>query len=200
MGLLDIFRANTKPNLSTTDKGILGPTYLEGLTEHIVSPKNLGTREWRMRIKGPSGQTKFKIKFYGNSRGLITGTEFAPAKVLAVDEATGKGILLFDGCLYGYNALCCNLYTKEQIENRPTSNFYYDKYENDLFEIVVSTYYDIDYDIEFGDQVDKGCLIELIDGSKVEFSKLKRDGYSAIQILGINESRNSIEIISEECA
>jgi hypothetical protein len=32
MGLLDIFRKDSKPNSSTTDNGVIGPTFFDGLT------------------------------------------------------------------------------------------------------------------------------------------------------------------------
>src|SRR5690348_9024880 len=126
MGLLDIFKKDQTPNDSSTDNGILGPTFLEGLTEHIQNPKDLHLHEWRRRLKSSKGYTKFKIKYYGQLheeyKSLIIGTDFAPSLVFAVEESTGQEILLFDGCKHGYNALFCDTYTEEQIKNRPATN------------------------------------------------------------------------------
>jgi len=204
MGLLDIFKKDNKPNGSTTDNGVFGPTFLDGLTEHIQSPKDLHSHEWRRQLKTASGQMKFKIKFYGQlheeHKNLIVGTDFAPALVFAVDNSTGQEILLFDGCKHGYNALFCDTYTDEQIKNRPATNIYKDKFDFEIFEIVISTYNGIDYDDEFADQVDENGLVELIDGTKIEFEKVKRNGYDTLQIWATNDNGKTVDIVSEELA
>lgn len=202
MGLLDIFRKRQESPKSTTNNGVLGPTFLKGLTEHIENPKDLRLNEWRRRLKTPTGQGKFKIKFYGQLhekyKNLIVGTNLAPSLVLAVDDSTGQEILLFDGCKHGYNALFCNTFTEEQIKNRPVTNFYKDKEGNELFEIVISTYNGIDYEDEFADQVDPNGLIELINGTKMEFNIVKCNGYDTLQIWGTSENGNTVSIVSEE--
>lgn len=204
MGLFDIFKKDNKPKNTTTDNGVLGPTFLDGLTDQIQNPKDLHSHEWRRKLKTSSGQTKFKIKFYGQLheeyKNLIVGTDFSPSLVFAVDPSTGQEILLFDGCKHGYNALFCDTYTDEQIKNRPTTNFYKDNDGNELFEIVISTYNGIDYDDEFAGQVDKNGLIELIDGTKIEFEKVKRNGYDTLQIWATNDNGKTIEFVSEELA
>lgn len=204
MGLLDIFKKDKKSNNLTTDNGVLGPTFLDGLTEHIQNPKNLLSHEWRRRLKTPSDQTKFKIKFYGqlheNYNNLIIGTDFAPSLVFAVDTLTGQEILLFDGCKHGYNALFCDTFTDKQIKNRPAKNHYKDKDGNEIFEIVISTYNGIDYEDEFADQVDKNGLIELIDGTKSEFETVKRNGYDTLQIWVTNDNGETTNLVSEELA
>lgn len=204
MGLFDIFKKDNKPNSSTTDNGILGPTFLDGLTEHIQNPKDLQSHEWRRRLKTASGQTKFKIKFYGQlheeNNNLIVGTDFAPALVIAVDNSSGQEILLFDGCKHGYNSLFCDTYTDEQIKNRTATNYYTDKDNKDVFEIIISTYNGIDYDDEFADEVDENGLIELIDKTKIEFEKVKRNGYDTLQIWATNDKGKTVDIVSEELA
>ena len=204
MGILDIFKMDNKPNNSTTDNGVLGPTFLDGLTKNFENPKELHSHEWRRKLKTTSGHTKFKIKFYGQLheeyKNLIVGTDFAPSLVFAVDNVTGQEILLFDGCKHGYNALFCDTFTDEQITNRPATNFYTDQYGKDTFEIVVSTYNGVDYDDEFADQVDKNGLIEIIDGTKIEFEKVKRNGYDTLQIWATNDNGKTIDFVSEELA
>jgi hypothetical protein len=204
MGLFNLFKKESNTTKSTSDNGILGPTFFDNLTEPISDPKDLQSHEWRRQLKTPSGQTRFKIKYYGQLHeehpNLIVQTDFAPALVFAVDSSTGQEILLFDGCKHGYNALFCNTFTKEQIENRPTNNFYRYIDGNDTFEIILSTYNSIDYDDEFADQVDENGLIELIDGSKIVFEKAKRNGYDTLQIWGKTQDGNTIKIVSEELA
>ena len=204
MGILDIFKKDNKPSNSTTDNGVLGPTFLDGLTAHIQNPKDLHSHEWRRQLKTASGQTKFKIKFYGqlheDYKNLIVGTDFAPSLVFAVGNATGQEILLFDGCKPGYNALFCDTFTDEQIKNRPVTNYYKDIDGNEIFEIVISTYNGVDYENDFADQVDEIGLIELIDGTKIEFEKVKRNGYDTLQIWATNDNGKTINFLSEELA
>lgn len=204
MGLLDLFKKGKQPRNLTTDNGVLGPTFLDGLTEPIQNPKDLLPHEWRRQLKTASGQTKFKIKFYGQLHeeytNLIVGTDFAPSLVFAVDTSTGQEILLFDGCKHGYNALFCDTFTNEQITNRSAKNFYKDQEGKDTFEIVISTYNGVDYEEEFADEVDENGLIELIDGTKIAFEKVKRNGYDTLQILATNDIGKNIELVSEELA
>jgi hypothetical protein len=204
MGLFNIFKKDNKSITLTTENGVLGPVFLDGLTEPIENPKNLLPHEWRRRIKTPAGQTKFKIRFYGQLheeyKSLIVGTEFAPSLVIAIDSATGQEILLFDGCKHGYNALFCDTFTNEQVNNRPATNYYRDEDGNDTFEIIISTYNGINYEEEFSDQIDENGLIELIDGSKTEYEKVKRNGYDSLQIWVVTANAKTIEIVSEELA
>jgi hypothetical protein len=204
MGLFNLFRKDKKGIALTTENGVLGPAFLDGLTEHIEHPKNLLPHEWRRRIKTPAGQTKFKIRFYGQLhaafKNLIVGTDFAPSLVIAIDSTTGQEILLFDGCKHGYNALFCDTFTTEQVNNRPATNYYRDEDGNDTFEIIISTYNGIDYEEEFLDQVDENGLIELVDGSKTEFEKVKCNGYDSLQIWVVTANAKTIEIVSEELA
>ena len=187
----------------TKDNRVLGPTFLDGFTEHIQNPKNLSSNEWRRQLKTTSGNRKFKIKFYGQlhkeNQNLMVGTDFAPSLVFAIDEK-GQEILLFDGCKHGYNALFCDTFTNEQIKNRTATNFYKDEDNNDTFEITISTYHGINYEDEFLEQVDENGFIEIIDGSKIKFEQAKRNGYDTLQMLATNEKKVIIEFVSEELA
>ncbi|MFP5043067.1 hypothetical protein, partial [Parasediminibacterium sp. JCM 36343] len=204
MGLFNIFRKDLKSNKATTDNGVLGPTFLDGLTIHIDNLKDLHSHEWRRQLKSASGQTKFSIKYYGrlheNYSNLIIGTDFAPSLVYAVDASSGQEILLFDGCKHGYNALLCDTFTDEQNNNRQPTNIYKDKDGYDTFEIVISTYNGIDFDDEFSEEVDENGLIEIIDGTKIEFEILKRNAYDTLQIWATNENSKIIDFVSEELA
>lgn len=204
MGIFNFLKKEGKSKNTNTNNGVLGPTFLDGCTIQIDNPKDLHSHEWRRKLKTSSGQTKFKIKYYGqlhkNYTNLIVGTDFAPSLVFAVDIESGEELLLFDGCKHGYNALFCDRFTDEQIKNRPTTKYYSDKKGNELFEIEISTYNGIDYEDEFSDEVDENGLIELVDGSKIEFEKVKRNGYDTLQIWATNNDEKTINFISEELA
>lgn len=188
----------------TTDNGVVGPTFLEGFTEHITNPVGLHDHEWRRRLCSPGGGKKFHIKYYGQILSakdrIITRTEFSAALVIAVDIETRDEILLFDGCKHGYNALLCDIYTEDQIVKRIPDSLYKDKDGNIVFEVYISTYNGIDFDLEFSEEVDDKGQIELVDGSKVPFEFLKRNGFDTLLISGVNEKGETVEILSEETA
>jgi len=98
--------------------------------------------EWKRKLQSLSGGNKFRIRYYGQQHrsfaGLLIAKEFAPLLVVAVDVITDREILLFDGCKHGYNAMFCDIYTKDQIENRVTENLYVDKNGNEVFQISLS--------------------------------------------------------------
>ncbi|MBI3232080.1 MAG: hypothetical protein HYZ51_03315 [Candidatus Doudnabacteria bacterium] len=203
MGLFNFF-SKSKTESGTTDNGVPGPSFLDGLTEHIAAPKKLQKHEWRRKLRTPSGQTKFKINYFGQLhhryQNLIVGIGDLPAIVLAIEPTSGQEILLFDGCRHGYNAMFCDNYSQEQRTKRTADTVYKTANGNDTFELTISTYNGIDYEDEFSDEVGEDGLIEIIDGTKVEFETVKRNGFGALHIVGTTESGETIEIVSEELA
>jgi hypothetical protein len=203
MGFFNIFSKDKKES-GTTDNGVSGPTFLDGLTEQIVAPKNLQKHEWRRKLRTTQGQTKFNIKYFGqlhdDYKNLIVGTDDTPALVLAIEPTTGQEILIFDGCRHGYNAMFCDNYSDEQKNKRKADKIYKTDNGKDTFELTISTYNGIDFDDEFSGDVGEDGLIELIDGTKVEFETAKRNGFDTLQIFGTTDNGDIIEIISEELA
>lgn len=207
MGLFNFFKKDNTTSILTTDNGLPGPTYLEEYSEHIAGAKRVEPFEWRRKLISKSGNSKFKIKYDGQLLSkqacLIGRTEFAPALVIAQDILSGQEILLFDGCKNGFNAMFCDEFTLEQINNRPVDNLLFDKNRNDSFEIILSAYYQIDFDDEsedFLDEVDENGFIELADKSKIEFDKAKRNAFDVLQVFAITEKGRRVEVISEELA
>ena len=187
--------------MKTTDNGIEGPIYLEQKTEHIINPDNLEKHEWLRRLVSSTGGKKFNIKYYGDLMGsLIIATDFAPQKVEAIDTLTGEHLVIFDGCAIGYNALFCDMYTEDDVANRPTTQSYVDGTGADAFEVILSAYYGIDYDDEFSEEVDENGMIELINGQKDTFENVKRNGCDTFQVWIINDKGQKAELISEELA
>lgn len=203
MGLFNIFSGDKKEP-GTTENGISGPTFLDGLTDQIAGPKNLQKHEWRRKLRTTSGYTKFKIKYFGqlhhNYKNLIVSSDNIPALVLAIEPISGQEILLFDGCRHGYNAMFCDNYSGEQRNKRKADKIYKTFTGQDTFELTISTYYGIDYDEEFSGDIGEDGMIELIDGTKIEFETAKRNGFDTLQIFGTTDSGEVIEIVSEELA
>jgi deoxyadenosine/deoxycytidine kinase len=96
MGLFGLFKKKENSINRTTDNGVLGPTFFEGLTIHIDNPKDLLSHEWRRKLKTKTGQTKFKIKYYGELhneyRNLIVRTDFAPSLIFAIDSINDEEV------------------------------------------------------------------------------------------------------------
>jgi hypothetical protein len=204
MAFFNFFQKDHKASNSTTENGVLGPTYLDGLTGHIQNPNDLHDHEWRRQLKSASGHTNFKIKFYGQLHedypNLIVGTDFAPSLIFAVDALSGQEFLLFDGCAHGYNALFCDSYSEEQIAQRPTTHFYRDPDGEDTFEIVISTYNGVDFADEFADEMDENGFIEILNGTKMSLEDVRRNGYDTLQIWATNALGKTVDCVSEELA
>ncbi len=184
---------------------LMGPTFLDGCTVPYSRTQKLEKFEWLGQLQLPSGQSNFRIKYFGRRNqkypNLIVGTDFAPALVIAEDESTGQEILLFDGCKHGYNAMFCDSYSAEQINNRVADQYYVDKEGRDTFAIGISAYYQIDYEDEsegFVGELDENGMLELPDGRKVEFETVKRNGFDVYQIFVMDVSGKTVEILSEE--
>ena len=94
----------------------------------------------------------------------------------------------------------CDKYSEEQINNRIADKIYNDEEGNSKFELIISTYNGIDYEDEFRSEVDSNGEIELINEKKVDFEKVKRNGFDTLQIWAINENETKTEIVSEELA
>ena len=94
----------------------------------------------------------------------------------------------------------CDTFIPEQITNRPLTNQYKNSNGNEVFEITISTYYGIDYEDEFREEVDTNGLLELIDGTKMDFESVKRNGYDTLQIWATNTNVEIVEVVSEELA
>lgn len=94
----------------------------------------------------------------------------------------------------------CDNYSEGQKKNRKADKIYQTLNGLDTFELTISTYNGIDYDDEFANHVNEDGLIELIDGTRMEFETVKRNGFDTLQITGTTEMGDIIEIVSEELA
>ena len=80
------------------------PTHLQAYVRpgSLNSPDNI---EYRFSLAA-DGADRFRIRYYGELYdGLITDTEDAPARIVAIEPESGREILLFDGGRHGYNAM-----------------------------------------------------------------------------------------------
>ena len=164
--------------------------------------------EWRGQIKSSTGNTKLKIKYYGElfepkespNTKLICDTDFAPELIFAVDPETSEEILLFDGCKHGFEAMFCEKYTKKQKENRQDRVFYTDKFGCDTFDIIVKVYHNTDFEDEFGKEYAKNGSITLLAGGIITWEELLRNAFDFIEIRVVNTNGQETIISERELA
>ncbi|GGF16251.1 hypothetical protein [Flavobacterium limi] len=159
----------------------LPPTYFENFVVYDNEKyfKEIKDIEWRGQIKSSANNRKFKIKYYGDmleDYNYIVWTDFAPSLIFAVDVETGEEILLFDGAKHGYNSMLCDTFTDEQITNRPLTKMFADNFGSDTFEVIVSIYFNIDYDEELEEFLNENGEVELVSGEIVSADLLVRNG------------------------
>lgn len=181
------------------------PTYYENFVtyDNVSYFDKVKESEWRGQIQSSAKNKKFKIKYYGDfyeKYGLITWSDTAPSLVVAEDVETGEQIVLFDGCKHGYNAMFCDKFSDEQINNRPLTHTFTNKHGNDVFEILVLTFNNIDYDEEKEDFVNENGEVPLMWGEIISFEDLKRNGFDFICIVAINALGERMNIVDEELA
>ncbi|MES2701720.1 MAG: hypothetical protein V4649_03730 [Bacteroidota bacterium] len=179
---------------------MLGPTYLEKFVDIVANDKIVLEGEWTRQLKTFEGGTKFKIEYYGERyEDLIAATDFDPALVVAVDVATGQKILLFDGCLHGYNAMFCDTYTAQQITGRVANNVYREKDGNEQFELILSASYQMSED-EFAGFIDESGNAEMLNGTIVSAETAWRNSFDFFEITAVNSRGDKFVILSEELA
>lgn len=198
-----MFRSKKSAPVSTTDNGVLGPTFLEAYTVHSTTPKELMSHEWGRALRTPPGQTRFKIKYHGriheNIPTAIVRNDEAPLLVLAVDDSTGQEILLHDGCIHGYDAMFCYSCTPEQFADRPTV-YFVDPSGEDTFEIVIVAQYAYSFDEDYADAVDDDGFVELANGSKCPYEVAKRNSFDWFFVWATNSRGETMLIVDEELA
>lgn len=173
------------------------PTYLQQFAENV---QYLNEVESQLQLCSSTGDQQFEIWYYGDMLSLegevmpfITGTT---AKIVAKDPLTAEEILLFDGTIHGYNALFCDEYTEEQRVNRSLQ-----KYNMPATEIVLSFFYNIDFDEEVDDyEIDDQGYVQLISGETADWDTIKRNGYDALAFYFKKKDGTLLAFAQEELA
>lgn len=149
------------------------------------------------------GGKLFEIWYYGEylkinslKYPIIVSTEFSVVKIIAKSVATGEEILLFDRAFHGYDAMFCDSFTKEQIKNRPLK-----KLDIPPSEIKIEFWYEIGFDDEkdIYDFDENGRCI-LLNGSTMEWEKVKSNGMDYIALYYKNKKGKWIEFAEDELA
>ena len=178
----------------------LGPTYLANLATKIESAPEFENIEWRGIINTKCNQ----IKYYGGykfieyfQQSFITSTSFGPPTIIAVDE-NGNDILLFDGCLHGYDNLFNHYnWTNEKINNRVLDQKLFPENQA-YFDIIIGVFYDVNFDQEFGEDLNSEGKLEASNGNYITLDTLKRDGFCSFQIMIQEKGKKTYPIFESE--
>lgn len=172
------------------------PTYLTSFAQNSTVKDEIITC---FDLIASNGKDKFIIEYYGeflsDDNKVIVQTDFAPQLVMATEPTSGESIVLFDGTKHGYNAMFCDEYSNQQIENRPLV-----KLSDDLYSVKFEIFYGIDYVEEKEDFINDNDEIELINGEIINFETLQNNGFDALVINLIDNNGREFEIVNEELA
>ena len=171
------------------------PTYYENhvLSGSLKSDADGIRHEFIFAI---NGNDRLALRYFGEfEQGCLVARDDAPAKLVALDPASGSEALLFDGAAHGYNALFCDEYDADVTANRPLQDL-----DDQRYQIRITVFYNIDSEEERDDFCDENGTVELINGETISFAQLQRDGIDAIGIELIDDAGDVREIVNEELA
>lgn len=174
------------------------PTYLENYVKDVQENRLI-----ELSICSTAGNELFEVWYYGDlfevegeQQPYITDTDVAPEKIVAKDVLTGEEILLHDGAMHGYDNMFCDEYDAEAIQNRPLK-----KLSIPAAKLIIELGYSIDYEDEKEDfDIDDDGLVALIDGRKMAWEDVKRDGFDYIAIYFENTEGNRVQFYDRELA
>ena len=174
------------------------PSWLEG---HI--------KEWKQKrlttvtLCSTSGNERLEVWYYGDLLTIngepqlyIVPSYFAPELVTARDPESGEEFVIFDGGRHGYDNMFCDEHDTDELERRTLK-----RYEIHASKLVLELGYSIDYEDEkeiF--DVDKDGMVELINGERMSWEQVKRDGIDYIALYYVNEEGKQAQILDNELA
>lgn len=114
----------------------------------------------------------------------------------ARDPESGEEFVIFDGGRHGYDNMFCDEHDTDELERRTLK-----RYEIPASKLVLELGYSIDYEDEkeiF--DVDKDGMVELINGERMSWEQVKRDGIDYIALYYVNEEGKQVQILDNELA
>lgn len=174
------------------------PTWLEG---HV--------KEWeRKRLStvtlcSTTGNDQLEVWYYGDlltvkgePQPYIMNGDEVPGLVVARDPENSEEFVIFDAGRHGYDNMFCDEIDQEALKNRPLQ-----RCEIPASKLVLELGYSIDYDDEkeiF--EVDEADTVELIDGGRMPWEQVKRDGIDYIALYYVNVKGKQVQILDAELA
>ena len=174
------------------------PSWLEG---HI--------KEWRQKrlttvtLCSTSGNEWLEVWYYGDLLTIngepqlyIVPSYFAPELVAARDPESGEEFVVFDGGRHGYDNMFCDEHDLDELERRTLK-----RYEIPASKLILELGYSIDYEDEKEDfQVNEDGMVALINGERMPWEQVKRDGIDYIALYYVNEEGKQVQILDNELA
>ena len=174
------------------------PSWLEG---HI--------KEWKQKrlttvtLCSTSGNEWLEVWYYGDLLTIngepqlyIVPSYFAPELVAARDPESGEEFVVFDGGRHGYDNMFCDEYDLDELERRTLK-----RYEIPASKLILELGYSIDYEDEKEDfQVNEDGMVALINGERMSWEQVKRDGIDYIALYYVNEEGKQVQILDNELA
>ena len=109
---------------------------------------------------------------------------------------SGEEFVIFDGGQHGYDNMFCDEHDPAQLEHRPLK-----RYEIPASKLVLELGYNIDYEDEKEDfEVDEADTVELVNGERMPWEQVKRDGIDYIALYYVNEKGQQVQILDAELA
>ena len=108
----------------------------------------------------------------------------------------GEEFIIFDGGRHGYDNLFCDEHDPAQLEHRPLT-----RYEIPASKLVLELGYSIDYEDEKATfEPDEADTVELINGERMPWEQVKRDGIDYIALYYVNAEEKRVQILDAELA
>ena len=174
------------------------PSWLEG---HI--------KEWKQKrlttvtLCSTSGNEWLEVWYYGDLLTIngepqlyIVPSYFAPELVTARDPESGEEFVVFDGGRHGYDNMFCDEHDLDELERRTLK-----RYEIPASKLILELGYSIDYEDEKEDfQVNEDGMVALINGERMPWEQVKKDGIDYIALYYVNEEGKQVQILDNELA
>lgn len=174
------------------------PTYLEKYVREFQENDFV-----QLTLCSTAGNELFEVWYYGDffkvkgeQQPYIVETDVAPEMIVAKDIITGEEILIHDGAKHGYDSLFCDEYEADIVQDRPLK-----QYMIPASKLVVTLGYSIDYESEKEEyNIDKNENVTLIDGRKMSWDDVKRNGMDYIGISYVNKEGDLVDFYDKELA
>ena len=161
------------------------PTWLTGHVKEWAE-KRLPT----VTLCSTTGNELLEVWYYGDlltvkgePQSYIVDGSPAPGLVAARDPESGEEFVIFDGGRHGYDNMFCDEHNPSELEHRPLK-----RYEIPASKLVLELGYSIDYKDEKEDfEPDEADTVELINGERMPWEQVKRDGIDYIALYYVNK-------------
>ena len=132
----------------------------------------------------------------GESQSYIIDRGETPGLVAARDPESGEEFVIFDGGQHGYDNMFCDEHNPDQLAHRPLQ-----RYEIPASKLVLELGYNIDYEDEKESfEVDEADTVELVNGERMPWEQVKRDGIDYIALYYVNDKGKQLQILDAELA